>query len=76
MKAQRFAEFYHWNVGKSGIIPACGSDSVLPLDGRHGLPRAIKAAHDTAKRRGYVAFRVCHGTFTDNRPLTGLIKVE
>jgi hypothetical protein len=51
-----FAEFYHDSTGWNGqdfsgpvkLIPACGSDSVLRLDGRYGLPRL----HATARRYG------------------------
>ena len=40
---QHFAEFYH--EGTTGkIIPACGSDAHLCIDGRFGLAKAEYAA--------------------------------
>lgn len=38
-----YAQF--WHKGTSGkLIPACGSDSVLIIDGRYGAPRQHAAA--------------------------------
>lgn len=63
---QHFAEFYHkGTTGKT--IPACGTDTHLPIDGRFGLVRAKYTAvlhmESLAKNRiqdytGFALYRV------------------
>ena len=79
----RFAEYYHESTGWNGrdfsgpkkLIPACGSDSVLCLDGRLSLRNCIGVATiGQSHRRDYLAFRIMAGrSFSDARPLTNLI---
>lgn len=47
-----FAEFYQRSPNGK-IIPACGTDSHLPIDGRLGLARAEQEAMDHMQRIGY-----------------------
>lgn len=72
----RFAEFYHpstgWNgkdfSGPATLIPACGSDSVLVIDGRWSESRAIAEARRICKLRGRNGFTMNAGeTFTRSR---------
>jgi hypothetical protein len=64
-----FAEFYHRSTGWNGtdfsgpvtLIPACGSNSVLPFDGRWSLAHCIEEARYVGKRRGYLGFTLNRG---------------
>lgn len=71
---QRTAEFYHPSTGWNGrdfsgpvqLIPACGSDSILPLDGRLSLSSCARLARETCLRRGFQGFTLHAGQM--NRP--------
>lgn len=71
-----YAQF--WHKGVSGkLTPACGSDSVLIIDGRLGVARQHKAARDRLKQdfyaRKYTAYTLHAGrSFTDSRCLMSL----
>lgn len=84
---RQFAQFFHHSTGYvPGTIPprfdgpktlieACGSDSVLPLDGRLGLMSAIAQAREVARKRGFPAFEVRFGsTFSTGKPATKLLE--
>jgi hypothetical protein len=53
----RFAQFYHESTGWNGkdyggpvhLIPKCGSDGVLPFDGRWGMDRCVDHARKVAR---------------------------
>jgi hypothetical protein len=57
------------------LIPACGMNSVVYLDGRFTLEKLIESARDHAVKYKYPAFRVCKGATIarDIRPLTDVI---
>jgi len=72
----RFAEFYHASTGWNGrdfsgpvtLIPACGSDSVLPIDGRWSERRAIEHAREVCIKRGWRGFTMNAGdSYTRSR---------
>lgn len=83
---RQFAQFFHHSTGYvAGTIPprfdgpktlieACGSDSVLPIDGRLGLTSAINLARETARQRGYPAFEIRFGfSFSAGKPATKML---
>lgn len=70
----KFAQFFHLSTGYiSGSIPpvfdesarkpapACGSDGILYLDGRHGLPRQAAQARKVGRQRGFIGFTLHAG---------------
>jgi len=77
----RFAQFYHDSTGyvPGSIpprfsadhvkpIPACGSDSVAILDGRHSMIKAASDARRICRARGYKGFTIEAGpSFTRSR---------
>lgn len=70
-----YAQF--WHRGTSGrLIPACGSDSVLLIDGRFGPARQVRVARERLAAlavRGYEAYTLHVGAnFTRSRPLVSL----
>ena len=64
----KYAQFFQLSSGSSNEIPprqvprypieACGSDSVLILDGRHSLLRMHEVARERAKRYGFIGFEI------------------
>lgn len=77
----RFAQFYHRSTGWNGrdctgpreAIPKCGSDSVLPFDGRWGMARCLEAARVACHTYGHVGFTVEEGeTYTRSRVVRDL----
>ena len=77
----RFAQFYHWSSGWNGkdfsgpvkLVEACGSDSVLHLDGRWALHTCRGEAARVARQRGYEAYRIMSGPrYSDARALTAV----
>lgn len=76
----QFAEFYHPSTGWNGkdyngpvtLIPACGSDSVLPLDGRWRVGRCVNAARKVCIARGYHGFTLNSGSFSNSRQTRAL----
>jgi hypothetical protein len=75
----RYAQFYHASTGYSepvGLTPMCGSDGVLPLDGRIGDARAESLAREAGGKRGALAFRLWAGeSFTRSRPCGRLVRL-
>ena len=65
----RFAQFYHPSTGRNGrdctglvaLIPACGSDSILYIDGRLSDANAKRVARETCEKRGFNAFTLHAG---------------
>ena len=77
----RFAEFYHPSTGWNGrdcsgpvtLIPACGSDSVLPFDGRWSERRCIERARKVCAKRGWNGFTMNAGeSYTRSRQTRAL----
>ena len=66
----RFAVFFHASTGYvAGSFPlrfdgpklpieACGSDSVLPFDGRYGMDRCCQEAREVCRKRGFLGFAI------------------
>ena len=79
----RFAQFFTMSTGYiPGTIPpefgtpkpieACGSSSVLILDGRLSLHNASALAAQVAKERGYIGFSIHQGeSFNRSREVVG-----
>lgn len=68
-----FAEFYAPDsTGK--IAPALGDRSIIVLDGRESSRRHHAIAARECKVRGYVAYRLAHGRFSEPRYLSDLVK--
>lgn len=66
MQPRYFAEFHdHDLLGR--LVPATGDRSVVILDGRVSFDTMRAIAADECKRRGYVAWRVMHGQFSNAR---------
>lgn len=78
----RYAEFYHPSTGWNGkdfsgpvkLIPACGSDSILPFDGRWSDARCIAEARRVCILRGRNGFTMHAGelnrpSYRETRPL-------
>lgn len=81
----KFAEFYHESTGWNGrdysgpvkLIPAHGSDSVLPIDGRFSNRHCVSEARAVARRRGFPAFMIMRGArFSDASPASPLYLTE
>lgn len=77
-----FVQFYHKSTGYKEpvrLIEACGSDSVLKLDGRLSLQNMIERARQRADElrnvQKYEAFKVMRSIrmFGKAKPLTELI---
>ena len=78
-----YAEFYNLSTGWPSYterdikpIPACGSDSVLILDGRLSLHNMINEAQRVIKMRGnkHCGFTINKGeSFSRSRAITGYI---
>lgn len=77
----QFAEFYHPSTGWNGkdfsgpvtLIPACGSDSVLVIDGRFSRARANAEARRVCLARGWNGYTLNAGeTFTRSRVIQPL----
>ena len=78
-----YAEFYHISTGYvAGTIPpqfsdtarkpipACGSDSVLKIDGRLNAYNRVRVASDVCLKRGYLGFTLNAGeSFTRSREI-------
>lgn len=74
-----FAEFYHLSTGYiAGTIPpqlrkpipACGSGSVLPLDGRFSKRTMARVAADVCRTRGFIGFTLTAGkSFMESREI-------
>jgi len=70
-----FAEFYHLSTGYPSYtakdikpIPACGSDSVLVIDGRLSRDNMHYAAIERCISRGYIGYTLNSGeSFTRGR---------
>lgn len=59
--------------GPKRLIPALGSDGVLPLDGRWGLIRCADEARKECKRRGFAGFTIERGrNFWDSHDVRAL----
>lgn len=77
----RFVQYYHNSTGYSGpvhAIPACGSEGVLPLDGRLSLASCHARAREQARRLravqpGFIAYRIEAGTYRQSRPVSALV---
>lgn len=72
-----FAEYWHYGLdGK--LRPACGSDSVVTIDGRFGIQRQHAYAREHYKRikavqPHYAGYVLRSGaSYSDSRPLHGL----
>lgn len=76
----RYAQFFTHSTGYvPGSIPprfdgprvpieACGTDGVMPVDGRYGDARAILEARQMCKRRGFIGFTMNAGpSYLDSR---------
>lgn len=84
----RYVQFYHESTGWNGrdysgptkLIPRCGTDGVLPLDGRLSLDSCHRKAREQAARL-YVrplAYQIESGgrPYSGSRPITALIELE
>ena len=80
-----FAEFYHESTGWNGkdfsgpvkLIPACGSDSVLILDGRFNARNQAAEARKVCSVRKFKGFTLNQGeTFNRSRKTRDLESVE
>lgn len=76
-----YAQFYHESTGWNGkdftgpvrLIPECGSDSVIILDGRWSLARQISEATRVGLQRKAKGFTICAGrTYCDSREVSKL----
>lgn len=76
-----FAQFFHDSTGWNGrdfsgpvsLIPACGSDSVLLIDGRFSRANAAAYARKIAAARGWKGFTLNAGdSFSQARETRGL----
>ena len=80
-----FAEFYHESTGWNGrdfsgpvkLIPKCGTDGVMPMDGRLALRNMVERARSIAKARGLPGFQMMNGaTYRGARPLGSFVIVD
>jgi hypothetical protein len=82
----RYVQFFHNSTGYSEpvhLIPKCGSDGVLLLDGRLSIASCHAKARQQAKSLArvapdIVAYRIEAGgrPFSGSRPITRLIQLE
>lgn len=82
----RYVQFYHNSTGWNGrdfsgpvkLIPRCGSDGVMLLDGRWSLATCHAKAREQARRVGGLAYTIEAGgrPFSGSRSITPLIKLE
>ena len=78
-----YAEFYHLSTGyiegtippqfsdnARKPIPACGSDSVLKIDGRLNMRNRVLIATDVCRKRGFLGFTLNAGaSFSRSREI-------
>ena len=55
-----YAEFFQVNLAGE-IAPACGSDSIIRLDGRNSRYNQEMLAEEECRRRKFVAWRLIRG---------------
>jgi len=81
----QFAQFYHPSTGWNGrdftgpvkLIPVCGTEGVLPFDGRWSLTRCVNHAREVCKKRGYNGFTINVGsTYLNERAIRSLEVVK
>lgn len=84
----KFAQFYHLSTGYiKGTTPpvfseenrkpieACGSNAVLPLDGRYGANRMHSEAAKVCRERGFIGYSLHAGSFLQNRELCSFVAI-
>ena len=84
-----FAQFYTQSSGWNGkdysgpkyLVPACGSDGYLPLDGRLSLDRLCAAAEQHARKlrtvRKHHGFQICRGEkLSTGQPITPVYPLQ
>jgi len=80
-----FAQFYALSTGyvegtippvfkeeNKMLIPVCGSDGTLLLDGRKCITTLMSIASKTCKERNFLGYVINKGTFDNPRQLTML----
>lgn len=85
MKQKLFAEFYAPSTGyvqgtippifspsAVKLIPACGSDSRLELDGRLTLANAASLARQVCKQRKFKGFTLNKGSYLNSKQVRAL----
>lgn len=78
-----FAQFYDYALtydkkyGEQTLIPACGTDAVMPLDGRMSFDNMIKMIMNSEGGfKKYPAFKIMKSPtkrYSDGKPVTGKI---
>lgn len=91
-----YVKFWHKSTGWNGkdfsgpakLIPACGSDSEMPLDARYSMGNLCQSAREIAKKlegvKKYPAFRIMlkcegkktHSFYGQDKPLTPVLSVN
>ena len=77
----RYAQFFIESAtDKNKIIEACGSDAILPLDGRWRVSRCLEEAILHAKKRpekNYVACQIRLGSkYSNSTASTNILKLD
>lgn len=73
-----FAQFYNNGfMSEAGhLVPACGSNGVIRLDGRLNFLNMRSIAEETAKKRGFEAFQIIAGnSLLNTNPVGSMVKV-
>jgi len=85
-----YAQFYHNSTGYVAgsippvfrpdavrPIPACGSDSIYPLDSRLALRNAQAVAREVCTKRGFVGYHIERGScLRDARQITAFVPLK
>lgn len=81
-----FAQFYDYGVPDNNeyvnkpLIPACGTDAVMPLDGRMSFDNMIKMIMNSEGGfKKYPAFKIMKSPtkrYSDGKPVTGKIFIK
>jgi len=75
-----FAQFYDYAVGSNELIPACGVDGVMLLDGRWSFDHMIKSVVESGGGfKQYPAFDIQYsssGRYSDGIPMSWKIFIR
>lgn len=76
MRNKWYARFYTRYAGRAEPVEGLGSHSVVLLDGRLNSRNMHAVSADTAKRRGFVGYKIYFGTFTHPLRSSNYVSVE
>lgn len=76
-----FAQFYtravpnKWNDYSDHMVEACGDRSVIILDGRNRVDVHHDIAASECRKRGYIAYQIHSGSFSESVAKTKIVEL-